>query len=93
MSTQEELKATLKRELEELERIRGELQVQLHLGCAEARDAWDKIERKWERVENELGRIGDQAKAPINEISSATRSLVDEIKQGYQRVRTELKQR
>ena len=92
MSTHEDLKAALKRELQDLERIRGELRVQLHLGGAEARDAWDKIERKWERVENELGRIGEQAKAPIDEIGNATRSLINEIKQGYNRVRDELKQ-
>ncbi|MDD9947844.1 MAG: hypothetical protein OXU20_42790 [Myxococcales bacterium] len=92
MSTPEGLKTTLKRELDELARIRGELQVQLHLGSAEARQAWDRIERKWERVEDELNRMGEQAKGPLDELGHAARGLVEEIKQGYRRVRDELKQ-
>lgn len=91
MSDAEELKQKLSKELAELQTMRDELKVKLHLAAADARDQWDALERKWERAQEELARVGNHAKEPLEEIGSATRGLVDELKKGYARVKEQLK--
>lgn len=91
MSDGEELKQRFTQELRELQTLRDELKVKIHLAAADARDQWDALERKLEKVENELGRVGDHAKEPLEEISAATRNLFDELKKGYARVKEQLK--
>ena len=89
-NTEQDDKSGWKQELADLERVRDELRVQMHLAGAEARDAWDKMERKWEQIENELGLVGEHAKAPLKELGKATRGVLDELKQGYTRIRSKL---
>ncbi len=66
-------KDTLQHELDSLKQTRDELRVKLHLGSQDAKDAWDKLERKWLELEDN-SKVGDAAKV-----------LVSEIREGYQR--------
>ena len=86
-----ELERSLKREREALQQLRDELKLQLHLGKAEAKKEWDRLERQWVQLEAELGRVGEQAKEPLEDIGRAARSLVDELKSGYSRIKHQLK--
>ncbi len=86
-----ELKASMERELELLSQARDELRLQVHLAKAEAREEWKRLESTWERVQGELKRVGAQAKEPAKDIGDAARSLLDELKRGYERVKTEIK--
>jgi phage-related minor tail protein len=85
------LKDTLQRELELLGKARDELKVQMHLAKAEAREEWTRLEGTWQRVQDELKRVGEHAKEPAREMGGAARSLLDELKRGYARVKSQLK--
>jgi hypothetical protein len=91
MSDVEKIKATLQRELAELEQTRDELKVKLHLAAADARDEYDKLETHWLNVKDEIGRVGTLSKEPIHELGAAARKLVGELRSGYARVREQLK--
>jgi len=84
------LRETLQAELEKLARTRDELRMQAALGKAETRSELNRLESVWHRVQEELRRLGEQAIAPAAEIGGAARSLVEELAQGYGRVKRDL---
>lgn len=86
-----DLKANLQKELDHLEEIRGELRVQLALAKAEAKEEWDRLERSWDRIQDDVKRVGDEAKEPIQQIGQAANDLIQELKRGYERLRTQFK--
>ena len=86
-----EFKESLQREVEALMKARDELKLQLSLAKSEAKDEWARLETTYERLQSEIKRIGSDAKEPLKDIGSAARQLVDELKRGYTRVKSELK--
>lgn len=84
------LRETLQSELERLARTREELRLQASLAKAETRTELNRLESVWQRVQDELRRVGEQAKAPAAELGGAARSLVEELAQGYGRIKREL---
>ena len=84
------LRETLQSELERLARTRDELRLQATLAKAETRSELNRLENVWNRVQDELRRLGEQAKAPAAEIGGAARALVEELAQGYGRIKREL---
>ena len=80
----------LENELQDLQRIRDELRVQVHLGKAEARELWEKSEEKIEAVEAKVRSIRKQAEQPLDNVRDAARLLLDEIREGFERIRTAL---
>lgn len=86
-----EIKASLQRELDALAKARDELKVQLSLAKSEAKDEWARLETSFERLQGEIKRIGLDAREPLKDIGSAARNLLDEIKKGYTKVKTDAK--
>jgi len=86
-----EIKAALQHELDALTKARDELKVQLTLAKSEAKDEWSRLETSFERLQSEIKRIGIDAKEPLKDIGSAARNLLDEIKKGYTKVRSDVK--
>lgn len=76
--------------LEDLKRQRDELNVQLALGKAEARDEMEKLETKWEEVRAKMATVGDEASTTAQSVGEALGLAVDEIKAGYDRIRKAL---
>lgn len=72
---------------DELKRQREELRLKLHLAKAEARDEFEKLEKRWEHLRGRLGVIGKEAGAASKDVLEATRLVLDEIKEGYRRIR------
>ena len=91
MATQEDLKSALQSELDRLVALRDELRVQLKLATAEAREEWDRLETAWERVHDEVTRIREETKEPVHQLSHASAELLNQVKQGYARIRAGLK--
>jgi uncharacterized spore protein YtfJ len=89
MNTQN-LKEKLQNDLEWLARTRDELRVQAQLGKAETRSELNRLESTWQRVQDEIRRLGEQAMVPAVELGGAARSLLDELAQGYARIKREL---
>jgi uncharacterized spore protein YtfJ len=84
------LKDILQREFDRLAKTRDELRVQAQLAKAETRTELGRLETTWQQVQDELRRFGDQARAPAAELGGAVRSLMDELAEGYGRIKREL---
>lgn len=79
---------------EELERLQGmidDLDVQAALAKADASDelseAWKSAQDARARLEAEFARIKEGAEGPIENIGDAAEMLIDEIKNGYKKIR------
>jgi acetoin utilization protein AcuB len=77
-------------EFESLKRARDELRVQIHLAKADARDLWDRTERKLEEVEGKVRLVSKGAEEPLQDVAEAARGLLREIREGYRRIRDAL---
>jgi hypothetical protein len=91
MADIKELKAALQKDLDRLVELRDELRVQLRLAKDEARSEWDRLEVHWLAVQDEIKRIGEHTKEPVKELGIASQKLLVELKQGYERIRAQLK--
>jgi CBS domain-containing protein len=74
-------------ELEELRRVRDELRLQIHLGKTEATDLWEKLERRFGEAEAQARALARRAEEPVQGVAEAARSLVEEIRSGYRKLR------
>ncbi len=70
----------------ELATQRDEIRVRLHLAGAEAKDAWEDVEKQWHHLEAKSAQIGAEAKDAGGDIAAAGKLLADEIKEGYKRL-------
>jgi hypothetical protein len=86
----DEMKNTLRREFDWIATKQAELRVQAHLAKAETRAELQRLENSWQRVREELHRIGDNDQGSVEQIGTLAATLLDELKHGYERVRLEL---
>ena len=77
----------LERELEDLRTTRDELRVRLHLGKLEAQEQWKQIEKQWQHLESKLKLAGETGREIAEDMGDATRLAVEELKEGYERLR------
>ena len=92
MTDAKDVKAALQRELELLAKVRDDVRLQVKLAKSEARDEWKKLESTWFGVEAELKRIGEQTKEPVKDMAAAARLLMEELQNGYTRIKAQLKE-
>lgn len=78
-----------KQDLETLRQVRDEIRVQLHIGKADAKDRWHKLEDKWIDVEGRMRDIGSES---FHAISDATKRMMGELKRDYEELRDALKE-
>lgn len=82
---------TVSRELagmmRKLERERDELRLQLHLGKAEAREEWEKLEQRMQQLRARSESVKDVVDAAAREIETTALRAAREIKRGYDRLR------
>jgi len=86
--------ATMRERLDEmlrrLEQERDELRVRLHLGKAEAKEEWDKLDARISELRGRLDRAGSEAGEAVDDIASAAKLLGEEIRSGFDRIRRAL---
>jgi CBS domain-containing protein len=85
-----DMKTRMDKEIDELRRVRDELKVRVHLAKAEAKDRWDELEQKFRRLESKGHQIAQASEAPMRDVADAARLLVDEIREGYRRIKEAL---
>ena len=85
-----ELHPKIKQLLTDLERERDELKLKIHLGKAEARDEWAKLEDRLAQFRERAGRTGVEAGGAADDIGAAAKKLAEEIREGFKRVRRTL---
>jgi acetoin utilization protein AcuB len=77
----------LEQDLDELRRVRDELRVRMHLGKADAKDLWDRLEKRFSELEGHAKRAAQRTEAPLHELRDAAHHLVDELRTGYRELR------
>ena len=82
-----DLKPTWNQLISDLERERDELRVKVHLGKADARDAFAKLERKLEDLRRRAQRMFGAAQDTAGHLEDSAKALVDEIRLGFKRIR------
>jgi len=85
-----ENKEQLDRLVDDVKRIRDELEVQMHLAAAEAKDEWSGLEKKWQRFRGRLDSVGKVAEDAAEDVGEALDQLGSELKKGYERIRSML---
>ncbi len=80
-------KRLLEAEIDVLRQGRDDLKVQIHLGAADARDAWEKVEKNWNHLEARLKVVGKAGQESASDVEEAAKLLVEEIKTGYQHIK------
>lgn len=73
--------------LEKLKQRRDELNLQLHLGKAEAKELWQQTEEKWQRLRDQLEQIDNETGDVAKDVGATAMLVADEIRQGYERLR------
>ncbi len=84
------MRAKLAEMLEKLEQERDELKVRMHLGKAEAREEWEKMEERIGELRGRLDKAGDEAGDVMEDVGAAAKLLGEEIREGFARLRKTL---
>jgi hypothetical protein len=77
----------LSRELAGLREMRDELKLQLHLGKADAKDAFEGVEKRWQHLEGKLKLLRAESKDDLAQIGEAAKLLTEEIREGYRHLK------
>lgn len=77
----------IEKDVAHLAQIRDELRLQVHLGAAEAKDMWNRLEEQWPLVEKRLDMLRRESTEAKENVADATRALIEQIKEGYQILR------
>lgn len=83
MSKTENLRAALKQDVAELERLRDEIKLRVHLAGMDAKSAWRELEPRVDAVEQSVTAEG-------NEVKDATVHLAREMRDALARFRARL---
>lgn len=73
--------ADTRKEVDALARLRDELRVQLHLGHLDAREEFEQLEDRWRVFKRLAARSVDEAEESVHD-------LLQQIRDGYARLRT-----
>jgi len=73
--------------LEKLKQKRDELNVQMHLGKAEAKELWQETENKWRHLRSELDKIDNETGDVVKDVGATAMLVAEEIREGYERLR------
>lgn len=83
----DDLRRTVDEQLAKLRTERDELKVQMHLAKAEAREEWDKMERRFDEFQTKARAAQDEAGDAAKDVGAAAKQLGEEIAEAYQRIR------
>lgn len=91
MITETPIKSSEKISFDTLALLRDELRLQMHLAKAEFRDEWNqKLEPRFWELKTKLDRIEEASVETAVELRSAVKLLIDELQDGYERIRKSL---
>lgn len=82
--------ATDVKAVETLAQWRDELRLQVALGRAELHDEWEALEPRWRELETRLEAVEKASAESAKDLKEAISLLVDEIREGYHRIREAL---
>ncbi len=74
----------------DLAQLRDEVHVRMHLARSEAKEAFEKLESRWSKLMGKAGAVRDTSREAVSEVAAATELLIEELKEGYEKLRREL---
>ena len=78
-------------ELDMLAKVRDELTLQMHLARADVKSELTRLESTFQRVQEQVQLTRNGAEQPVRELSQAAKQLITELRNGYARVREQLR--
>jgi cell division septum initiation protein DivIVA len=81
-------KSNLESMSDQIKQLRDELEVQLHLGAAEAREQWEDLEKQLGHFKSQYDRVADAAEDTAESVAEAASLAGEEILKGYKRIRS-----
>jgi chromosome segregation ATPase len=85
-----DVKQQMTKALDHLKQQRDELQVQLHLAKADAKDEWARLESQWDEIKPQLEAAREEVGKTAESVGAALGLAIDELKKGYERLRSRL---
>lgn len=85
-----DVKEQMTKALDHLKQQRDELQVQLHLAKADAKDEWARLEAQWDDIKPKLEAAREEVGKTAESVGAALGLAIDELKNGYERLRNRL---
>jgi ElaB/YqjD/DUF883 family membrane-anchored ribosome-binding protein len=80
MKTTSDLKTDLSKSLEDLQTLRDEVRVKLHLAGLDAKRRWEKLEPEIEAaIKHARGDVSDAARKAVHESAEALQKLRDSL--------------
>ena len=73
-----------------LKQQRDELALQIHLGKAEAKDEWNRLEERLRELAKQYEPLKDAVEDTSSEVFSGLKLVAEEIRAGFQRIRKSL---
>jgi hypothetical protein len=67
---------------------RDEIALKMHLAKADAKDEWERLERKFAALTAQLKPVGHVVEETAEEVGSAMALAAEELKKGFGRLRT-----
>ncbi|MGE0495603.1 MAG: hypothetical protein AB7S38_40740 [Vulcanimicrobiota bacterium] len=77
--------------LEKLAQLRDEIRLRIHLAGAEMRDHWHQLEVKWTLLQTRLNPVKRAGAESVQGLGEAGRLLLEELVEGYERIRQALR--
>lgn len=84
-SIEEELKRESQRVMSELQTLRDELRLKMHLASAEGKEAWNKLEPQLEQFEERVGHAADDALGELRNAGTELKASVQKLYQSLQK--------
>ena len=79
------------KDFDTLAMLRDELRLQVHLAKAELRDEWNiRLEPTFRLLKMKLDRVEQASAETLDEMRPTLKALVDELREGYERIRKSL---
>ena len=83
-------KEDLEKFIQQIEQRRDELRVKMSLAKLDAREEWEKLEKKWEEFRTKTQPVREELGTTAVNVGTALRLAADEIRDGYERLRKRL---
>lgn len=80
-----------KDEFEKLKTKRDELKLKAHLFKSDVKDEWNELEDRWNHLEAKMKGAEKAAHESGQDVETAFSMLIDELKDGYTKVKHRLK--
>lgn len=77
--------------MNDLQQLRDELRLQIHLGSKDAQEEYEKLEQKWDELMRQGQPLSDAISDTAGNVGAAVELAADELKKGYENIRDLIK--